>query len=208
MRSSACVVMETKAVAGLLRNKMAGVVSLYPTSYSSSSPSFSSPFPLPFLFAISEPEQIGCDTAPPPPHFHYHHLHPWPVLPSHFAPYSVLPTVHSHSTYVSQHESATSRSCHSGRNKGDALAFSFLFSVRPLNQLVESVEEGGSHRQLRHKKVEEWGFNGPHIPQEAELARLRGGIQRFGSCAIPRTLLRAEYFYFFPVCECVRVSSC
>lgn len=63
MRSSACVVMATKAVAALLRNKMAGVVSL--------SPRFLLllllTLPLPFFFGISQVEQIGCDAEPPPP---------------------------------------------------------------------------------------------------------------------------------------------
>lgn len=58
MRSSACVVMATKAVAALLRNKMAGVVSL---SLLLLLPPLSS-----FLFGISELEQIGCDTILPP----------------------------------------------------------------------------------------------------------------------------------------------
>lgn len=40
-------------------------------------------------------------TPSPPPS-----LHSCPVLPSHFAPYSVPPTVHSHATHVSQQESA------------------------------------------------------------------------------------------------------
>lgn len=89
MRSSACVVMATKAVAALLRNKMAGVVSLslllllllLPPSLSS------------FSLVSVNWSRLVVTLSP---------LHPCPVLPFHFAPYSVPPTVHSHSTHVSQ----------------------------------------------------------------------------------------------------------
>lgn len=55
MRSSACVVMATKAVAALLRNKMAGVVLLSLLLALLTPPSL----PLLFLFGISELERIG-----------------------------------------------------------------------------------------------------------------------------------------------------
>lgn len=86
MRSSACVVMATKAVAALLRNKMAGVVSL------SLPPS--SPFLSPFLFGISEVEQIGCDAQPPSQPRPTHHHPPVTSRPALSLPSLFCPFIH------------------------------------------------------------------------------------------------------------------
>lgn len=114
MRSSACVVMATKAVAALLRNKMAGAVWLSLASSSSSSP-FLSPFSL-----VSVKWSRLVVTPNPPPPTHHHH----PVIsdcgPS--CPLTLLPILSLqpsiHFTYVSQQESGSSRS---RRCSGDAL---------------------------------------------------------------------------------------
>lgn len=114
MRSSACVVMATKAVAALLRNKMAGAVWLSLAS-SSSSP-FLSPFP---LVSVKWSRLVVTPTPPQPPSHHHH-----PVIsvcgPS--CPLTLLPILSLqpsiHFTYVSQQESGSSRS---RRCSGDAL---------------------------------------------------------------------------------------
>lgn len=84
--------MATKAVAALLRNKMAGVGVALPSSAAPSP----HPLPHPFLFGISELEQIGCGIAPPthPPHSlsHTHTLTPPPPTTTIHLSWSVLPS--------------------------------------------------------------------------------------------------------------------
>lgn len=134
MRSSACVVMATKAVAALLRNKMAGVVSLFLLLLLT--------LPLPFLFGISEVEQIGCDNEPPPTHPPTTTTPQSPPLVARLALSLLLVlSIHPHM--------GGSRS----RCSGDA---PLPGSVPTLEQLVESADERGSHRQGRRREGA-WG---------------------------------------------------
>ena len=152
MRSSACVVMATKAVAALLRNKMAGVVSLCLLLL----PLLSSFF----LISVNWSRLVVTPSS----------FCPCSVLPSHFAPYSVPPTVHSHFTHVSQQEFVGSF--------GFFLFCSQLHTVQLLNPLVEITDERGgtqtsslklipigcgflSRSQVRNKKEEGWLLKGP-----------------------------------------------